>query len=131
LLAEPDGLAARAIVALGVALEAVKSKVEEIAPSTRAAQSVPDRVPFAPRTKKVLELSVREALRLLHNYIGTEHLLLGVLEEGDGLGSQALVSLGITHAAVTEWLVKTFAEMQLKRASTGGPRQDEGDADST
>ncbi|MEN2421388.1 Clp protease N-terminal domain-containing protein [Streptomyces rimosus] len=95
LLAEPDGLAARAIVAQGVTLDAVRQRVTESLPP--AAAKMPALIPFDAQAKKALELTFREALRLGHNYVGTEHILLALLELEDGEG--LLSGLGITKAA--------------------------------
>ena len=92
LIHEGEGVAAKALEQLGVSLEAVREKVEEtIGLSGTAPTGSP---PFTPRAKKVLELSLREALQLGHNYIGTEHMLLGLVREGEGVAAQVLVSLG-------------------------------------
>jgi Clp amino terminal domain, pathogenicity island component/UvrB/uvrC motif len=87
-----EGVAARALESLGLSLPAVRQQVEEI---IGRGQQVPSgHIPFTPRAKKVLELSLRESLQLGHNYIGTEHILLGLLHEGDGVAAQVLVKLG-------------------------------------
>ena len=86
LIHEGDGLAAKALEALHISLEAVRERVEEtIGPAGSAPTGSP---PFTPRAKKVLELSLREALQLGHNYIGTEHMLLGLIREGEGVAAQ-------------------------------------------
>jgi ATP-dependent Clp protease ATP-binding subunit ClpA len=88
LLGVPDGMAGRALAHFGMTLEAVR---EETASRVgQGAAPVKGRIPFTPRAKKVLELSLREALQLRHNYIGTEHLLLGLLREGEGVGASIL-----------------------------------------
>ncbi len=94
LIHEGEGVAARALQSLGVSLDAVRQQVEEII--GRGQQQPPSgHIPFTPRAKKVLELSLREALQLGHTYIGTEHILLGLIREGDGVAAQVLVSLGV------------------------------------
>jgi ATP-dependent Clp protease ATP-binding subunit ClpA len=100
LLGEGDGVAAKALASLGISLEAVRAKVEEIIGQGQTMPAGP--IPFTPRTKKVLELSLREALRLGHNYVGTEHLLLGLLREGEGVAAQVLVTLGAGLSRVRE-----------------------------
>ncbi|MEV4339948.1 Clp protease N-terminal domain-containing protein [Streptomyces sp. NPDC049590] len=105
LLSEPDGLAAKAITAQGVALDAVRQAATAALPP--AADDVPDLVPYAPDAKKVLELTFREALRLGHNYIGTEHILLALLEHENGQG--VLAGLGITKPATEEQLGRMLA----------------------
>ncbi len=89
LIHEGEGVAAKALESLGVSLEAVREKVEEtIGLAGTAPTGSP---PFTPRAKKVLELSLREALQLGHSYIGTEHMLLGLVREGEGVAAQVLV----------------------------------------
>jgi ATP-dependent Clp protease ATP-binding subunit ClpC len=92
LIREGDGVAAKALKQLGISLEPVRGKIEETmgVPSTAAGGVAP----FTPRAKKVLELSLREALQLGHNYIGTEHILLGLVREGEGVAARVLVDLG-------------------------------------
>jgi Clp amino terminal domain, pathogenicity island component len=92
LIHEGERVAAQALEALGVTLVAVRTRVEETVGLTAAATTGSPR--FTPRAKQVLELSLREALQLGHNYIGTEHMLLGVVREGQGVAAQVLVSLG-------------------------------------
>ncbi|MFC5800051.1 Clp protease N-terminal domain-containing protein [Streptomyces formicae] len=98
LLAEPDGLAAKAIIAQGVSLDAVREAATAALPP--AVEDVPELVPYGPSAKKVLELTFREALRLGHNYIGTEHILLALLEHENGEG--VLSGLGIRKDATEE-----------------------------
>jgi ATP-dependent Clp protease ATP-binding subunit ClpA len=90
LIHEGGGAAAKARDALGISLESVRSQVEEIIGQGQQAPS--GHIPFTPRAKKVLELSLREALQLGHNYIGTEHILLGLIREGEGVAAQVLAS---------------------------------------
>ncbi|ONI81824.1 NDP-hexose 4-ketoreductase [Saccharothrix sp. ALI-22-I] len=92
LIHEGEGVAAKALESLGIALEGVRQQVEEIIGQGQQAPS--GHIPFTPRAKKVLELSLREALQLGHNYIGTEHILLGLIREGEGVAAQVLVKLG-------------------------------------
>ena len=93
LIHEGEGVAAKALESLGVSLEAVREKVEEtIGPAGSSTTGSP---PFTPRAKKVLELSLREALQLGHNYIGTEHILLGLIREGDGVAAYVLANAGV------------------------------------
>jgi ATP-dependent Clp protease ATP-binding subunit ClpA len=88
LLGEPDGLAFRALERFGMSLEGTREEVKAIVGTGNA--TVSGHIPFTPRAKKILELALREALQLHHNYIGTEHILLGVIREGDGVGAQIL-----------------------------------------
>lgn len=93
LIHEGDGIAARALMELGVSLEAVRERIEETVGRTTGEPT--GNAPFTPRAKKVLELSLREALQLGHSYIGTEHLLLGLVREGEGVAARVLQALGI------------------------------------
>jgi ATP-dependent Clp protease ATP-binding subunit ClpC len=93
LIRENSGVGARALESLGISLDAARQQVESII--GRGQQPVGDgHIPFTPRAKKVLELSLLEALQLSHDYIGTEHILLGLIREGDGVAAQVLVKLG-------------------------------------
>ena len=92
LIHEGEGVAAKALESLGISLEAVRSQVEEIIGQGQAAPT--GHIPFTPRAKKVLELSLRESRQLGHDYIGTEHILLGLIREGEGVGARVLVKLG-------------------------------------
>jgi len=92
LVREGDGAAAEAIESLGISLEAVRQQVQQII--GRGKQEPSGHIPFTPRAKKVLELSLREARQLGHDYISTEHILLGLIREGEGVGAQVLVRLG-------------------------------------
>ena len=94
LIHEGEGVAAKALESLGISLDAVRSQVQEIIGEGQQAPS--GHIPFTPRAKKVLELSLREALQLGHNYIGTEHILLGLLREGEGVASLVLESAGVS-----------------------------------
>jgi ATP-dependent Clp protease ATP-binding subunit ClpA len=118
LIREGDGVAAKALDALGISLDTVRQQVEEIIGQGQQAPS--GHIPFTPRAKKVLELSLREALQLGHDYIGTEHILLGLLREGDGVAAQVLVSLGADLNVVRERVIGvlhgTAAESQLPQS---------------
>jgi Clp amino terminal domain, pathogenicity island component len=105
LLSEPDGIGAAAIVSLGVPLEAVREAVTVTFPPPSA--EVPAVIPFGPQARKALELTFREALRLGHNYIGTEHILLALLELEAGEG--VLTGLGIGKAGATDYVTATLA----------------------
>ena len=112
LIHEGEGVAAKALESLGISLEKVRQQVEEI---IGAGQSPPSgHIPFTPRAKKVLELSLREALQLGHNYIGTEHILLGLIREGEGVAAQVLVKLGADLGRVRQQVI------QLLSGYTGG-----------
>lgn len=100
LLYEGEGVAARALESLGISREDVRGQVEEITGPGPGSPARP--LPFTPRGKKVLELSLREALALGHHWIGTEHLLLALLRDGEGVGAQALARLGANDAQIRE-----------------------------
>jgi ATP-dependent Clp protease ATP-binding subunit ClpA len=110
LLHEPKGLAARAIDALGVSLEAARQALVAALQPAKGEEPVSGKIPFTPRAKQVLEFATREALNFGHNYIGTEHLLLGILDDPHCLGAKALNELGITKERAEEWLVAAFKE---------------------
>lgn len=105
LLAEPEGLAARVMAGRGATPEAVREAVAAVLPAR--AEQVPDLIPYDARGKKALELTFREALRLGHNYIGTEHILLALLEQEDGAG--VLTNLGLDKATVEGDLAAALA----------------------
>ncbi|MEU8390962.1 Clp protease N-terminal domain-containing protein [Micromonospora sp. NPDC048842] len=105
LLAEPEGLAARVMAGRGATPEAVREAVGAVLPAR--AEQVPDLIPYDARGKKALELTFREALRLGHNYIGTEHVLLALLEQEDGAG--VLTNLGLDKATVEADLAAALA----------------------
>ena len=104
LIHEGEGVAARALESLGISLAAVRQQVEEII--GRGQQAPSGHVPFTKRAKKALELSLRESLQLGHNYIGTEHILLGLLREGDGVAVQVLVKLGADLNQVRQQVIQ-------------------------
>ncbi len=123
LIHEGEGVAAKALESLGISLEAVRQQVEEIIGQGQQAPS--GHIPFTPRAKKVLELSLREALQLGHNYIGTEHILLGLIREGEGVAAQVLVKLGADLNRVRQQVIQLLSGYQGKepaadRRSAGG-----------
>ena len=118
LIHEGEGVAAKALEALNISLEAVRSQVEEIIGQGQQAPS--GHIPFTPRAKKVLELSLREALQLGHNYIGTEHILLGLIREGEGVAAQVLVKLGADLNRVRQQVIQLLSGYQGKEAATSG-----------
>jgi len=125
LIHEGEGVAAKALESLGISLEAVRSQVEEIIGQGGTAPS--GHIPFTPRAKKVLELSLREALQLGHNYIGTEHILLGLIREGEGVAAQVLVKLGADLSRVRQQVIQLLSGYtgpgggQEKAGATTGP----------
>src|SRR5258707_618933 len=121
LIHEGEGVAAKALESLGISLEAVRNQVEEII--GQGGTSPSGHIPFTPRAKKVLELSLREALQLGHNYIGTEHILLGLIREGEGVAAQVLVKLGADLSRVRQQVIQLlsgYAGSKESGAPTGG-----------
>ena len=122
LIHEGEGVAAKALESLGISLEGVRAQVEEIIGQGQQAPS--GHIPFTPRAKKVLELSLREALQLGHNYIGTEHILLGLIREGEGVAAQVLVKLGADLNRVRQSVIQLLSGYQGKEAvASGGPAE--------
>ena len=122
LIHEGEGVAAKALESLGISLEAVRAQVEDIIGQGQQAPS--GHIPFTPRAKKVLELSLREALQLGHNYIGTEHILLGLIREGEGVAAQVLVKLGADLNRVRQQVIQLLSGYQGKEtASAGAPSE--------
>ncbi|TRY18569.1 ATP-dependent Clp protease ATP-binding subunit [Tessaracoccus rhinocerotis] len=118
LIHEGEGVAAKALESLGISLEAVREQVEEI---IGQGQQVPTgHIPFTPRAKRVLELSLREALQMNHSYIGTEHILLGLIREGEGVAAQALLKLGADLNRVRTTVIQLLSGYQGKEASLSG-----------
>ncbi len=114
LIHEGEGVAAKALESLGISLEAVRAQVEEII--GQGGSSPSGHIPFTPRAKKVLELSLREALQLGHNYIGTEHILLGLIREGEGVAAQVLVKLGADLSRVRQQVIQLLSGYQGPQA---------------
>ncbi len=122
LIHEGEGVAAKALESLGISLEAVRAQVEEIIGQGQQAPS--GHIPFTPRAKKVLELSLREALQLGHNYIGTEHILLGLIREGEGVAAQVLVKLGADLNRVRQQVIQLLSGFQGKETAAAGAPQE-------
>jgi len=120
LIHEREGVAARALGSLGITLEAVREQVEEIV--GRGQQAPSGHIPFTPRAKKILELSLRAALDMSSETIGTEHLLLGLINEGDGVGAQILDRLGAPATAVREAVLSQAAAEPDPPAPEAGVR---------
>ncbi|SDD07272.1 ATP-dependent Clp protease ATP-binding subunit [Auraticoccus monumenti] len=118
LIHEGEGVAAKALESLGISLEAVREKVEEII--GHGQQSPTGHIPFTPRAKKVLELSLREALQINHTYIGTEHILLGLIREGEGVAAQVLVKLGADLNRVRNQVLQLLSGFQGKETTSSG-----------
>ncbi|WP_280269437.1 ATP-dependent Clp protease ATP-binding subunit [Nocardia wallacei] len=124
LIHEGEGVAAKSLESLGISLEGVRSQVEEIIGQGQQAPS--GHIPFTPRAKKVLELSLREALQLGHNYIGTEHILLGLIREGEGVAAQVLVKLGADLNRVRQQVIQLLSGYQGKEPVESGARGESG-----
>jgi prophage maintenance system killer protein len=120
LIREDQGIAAMALESLGISLEAAAAQVGEIIGQGKS--TLVGHIPFTPRAKKVLELSLREALQLGHNYVGTEHILLGLIREGDGVAAQVLVSLGAQHARVRDHVLRLLTGWSAADDERSGPR---------
>ena len=123
LIHEGEGVAAKALESLNISLEAVRQQVEEIIGQGQAAPT--GHIPFTPRAKKVLELSLREALQLGHNYIGTEHILLGLIREGEGVAAQVLQKLGADLNRVRQTVIQLLSGYtggKGEQAPAAGPR---------
>ena len=118
LIHEGEGVAAKALEALGINLEQVREQVQEIIGQGQQAPS--GHIPFTPRAKKVLELSLREALQLGHSYIGTEHLLLGLIREGEGVAAQVLTKLGADTNKVRQQVIQLLSGFQGKESVAVG-----------
>ncbi|MCW5953020.1 MAG: ATP-dependent Clp protease ATP-binding subunit [Propionibacteriaceae bacterium] len=118
LIHEGEGVAAKALESLGISLEAVRDQVEEII--GQGQQAPTGHIPFTPRAKKVLEYSMREALQINHPYIGTEHILLGLIREGEGVAAQVLIKLGADLNRVRSTVLQLLSGYQGKEAATAG-----------
>ncbi|MEM8922418.1 MAG: ATP-dependent Clp protease ATP-binding subunit [Actinomycetota bacterium] len=121
LIHEGEGVAAKALESLSISLEAVRSQVEDII--GQGGSSPSGHIPFTPRAKKVLELSLREALQLGHNYIGTEHILLGLIREGEGVAAQVLVKLGADLSRVRQQVIQLLSGYSGPSGSGNAPAE--------
>ncbi|MDR3070205.1 MAG: ATP-dependent Clp protease ATP-binding subunit [Propionibacteriaceae bacterium] len=119
LIHEGEGVAAKALESIGVSLEAVREQVEEIIGQGQAAPPA-GHIPFTARAKKVLEFSMRESLQLGHSYIGTEHILLGLVREGEGVAAQVLIKLGADLGRVRSTVLQMLNGYQEKQSVTSG-----------
>jgi ATP-dependent Clp protease ATP-binding subunit ClpC len=124
LIHEGEGVAAKALDSLSINLDAVRQQVEEIIGQGQAAPT--GHIPFTPRAKKVLELSLREALQLGHNYIGTEHILLGLIREGEGVAAQVLQKLGADLNRVRQTVIQLLSGYTAGKGETTPGGQGEG-----
>lgn len=125
LIHEGEGVAAKALESMSMSLETVRDQVTDIIGKGQSAPA--GHIPFTPRAKKVLELSLREALQLGHNYIGTEHILLGLLREGEGVAAQVLQKLGADLNRVRQQVIQLLSGY----SSEGGQKASAGVGEST
>jgi ATP-dependent Clp protease ATP-binding subunit ClpC len=121
LIHEGEGVAARALESLGISLGAVRQQVDEIIGQGQQAPS--GHMPLTPRAQKVLELASREAQQLGHNYVGTEHILLGLIREGEGVAAQVLVQLGADLNRVRQQVIQLLHGYQGDKPADSGPRR--------
>ena len=134
LISEGEGVAAKALESLDISLEAARQQVREVIGEGQMAPT--GHIPFTPRAKKVLELSFREALQLGHNYIGTEHLLLGLISEGEGVAAQVLGDLGVDLKRARRAVLRQLGDRRERTEAEAIPievrlrpmREDEWDA---
>ena len=129
LIREQDGIAAKALESLNISLEDVHAQVEDLIGKGSFVPS--GHIPFTPRAKKVLELSLREALQLGHNYIGTEHILLGLIREGEGVAAQVLLNLGADLEKVRSAVIQLLSGHYGKPSEAGDERRGVGGAGSS
>ena len=120
LIGEGEGVAARALESLGISLDALRQQVEQVI--GRGQQAPSGHIPFTPRAKKVMELALREANDLGHSYIGTEHILLGLIREGDGVAAGVLTGLGADRPRVRQQVTQLLGGRAGKGAPGAGSR---------
>ena len=118
LIQEGEGVAAKALESMGISLDAVRTEVKDIIGTGGHPPS--GYIPFTPRAKKVLELALREALQLGHKYIGTEHILLGLIREGEGVAAQVLVKLGADLSRVRQQVIQLLSGYEGNEEESGG-----------
>ncbi len=128
LIHEGEGAAATSLVSLGISLDDVRAQVQDMI--GQGQQQPTGHIPFTPRAKKVLELSLREALQLGHNYIGTEHILLGLIREGEGVAAQVLVALGADLNKVRQQVIQIISGggqpgREPAGVASGGPQHEQ------
>ena len=115
LVHEGEGVAAKALESLGIGLETVRQRTEETIGHGQHAST--GHIPFTPQAKKVLEYSLVESRQLGHHYIGTEHILLGLIRQGDGVAAQVLTGLGADLDRVRQQVVQLLAEYQRRKSA--------------
>ena len=121
LVHEGDGIAAKALESLGVTIDSLREEVVKL--SEPSSGPTPNSPAFTVSAKKVLEYSLREALQLGHNYIGTEHMLLGLVREGEGTGSKVLMNLGIDLARVRSQVMQIVSSYEDREESAVGANE--------
>jgi ATP-dependent Clp protease ATP-binding subunit ClpC len=119
LLREEEGLAARALESLDITVEEVRAQVARIV--GQGDQVAPSQIPFTPRARKVLELALREALSLDHNYIGTEHILLGLVRENEGVAARILLDFDADAEKIRNEIIRMLSGPGRRQQGAGGP----------
>jgi ATP-dependent Clp protease ATP-binding subunit ClpC len=117
LLREEEGVAARVLGSLEITAEGVRAQIEQIVGLGEEAAA--GQIPFTPRAKKVLELALREALSIGHNYIGTEHILLGLVRENDGVAARIMLDLGADAQRVREQVINVLGPLRVGATPSG------------
>ena len=112
------GVGPKALESLGISLEAVRQRVEEV--TGRGEQAPSGHIPFTPQAKEVLKLALDESVQLGHSYIGTEHILLGLIREGDGVATQVLTGLGADLDGAREQVIRLLEEYRRKHGHQTG-----------
>ncbi|MDR1799168.1 MAG: ATP-dependent Clp protease ATP-binding subunit [Bifidobacteriaceae bacterium] len=125
LIHEGEGVAAKALESIGMTLDSVRAQVQEVIGEGQQAPTG-SHIPFTPRAKRVLELTLREALQLGHNYIGTEHILLGLIREGEGVAARVLVKLGADLSRLRQQVIEMLSGYQGKEQLAGTAPSPEG-----
>src|SRR5436305_11168714 len=124
LIHEGEGVAAKALESLGISLEAVRAQVEEII--GHGGQAPSGHIPSTPRAKKVLELSLREALQLGHNYIGTEHILLGLVRENEGVAARILLDFDADAEKIRNEIIRMLSGPGRRQGGAAGGTSEKG-----
>jgi ATP-dependent Clp protease ATP-binding subunit ClpC len=120
LIREGEGVAARALTSLGVSFDAIQAQIVEVIGA--GGGQPPGHIPFTPRAKKILELALRESQQLGHDYIGTEHILLGIVREREGVAAQVLQNQGLTLDVVRQSVIQTLAGYSSEAVEAAGFR---------
>jgi ATP-dependent Clp protease ATP-binding subunit ClpC len=131
LIHEGNGVGAKALESLGISTAALRERVEEVVDTGAVPRASSGHIPFTPRAKQVLRLALAEALRLGHDYIGTEHLLLALIQERDGVAGQVLATAGADLGRVRAEVVRLLAEYQQRHGPAAGGSQGRGEGPDT